>query len=126
MESRSVVTVVDDDQSMTRMLTRVLKASGFEVEIYHSAEDFLDSERDADTACLVFDVDLPGMSGIELQSRLREDGVSIPIVFISGQASEQTRQQALDAGAIGFLSKPFNIESLLETIRSVDGVANPT
>jgi FixJ family two-component response regulator len=120
VETRTIVSVVDDDQSMTKMLARVLKASGFEVEIYHSAEEFLGTERDADTACLVFDVDLPGMSGIELQSRLKRDGVSIPILFISGQASEQTKQQAFNAGAIGFLNKPFSIESLLETIRSVN------
>ena len=118
-ETRSIVSVVDDDPSMTRMLGRVLKASGFDVEIFHSAEDFLASDRFVEATCLVFDVDLPGMSGIELQSRLRADGIETPVLFISGQATEQTKKQALGAGAIAFLTKPFSVESLLEALRTV-------
>ena len=107
---------------MTRMLTRVLSSAGFEVAIFHSAEEFLVAEEQAELLCLVLDVDLPGMSGLDLQKRLKEIGQDVPILFVSGQATEQTRQQAVSSGALGFLNKPFNIEDLLNTIQSVQPV----
>lgn len=123
MESKSLIAVVDDDRSMTRMLTRVLSSAGFEVAVFHSAEEFLTAYAMIEARCLVLDVDLPGMSGLDLQWRLRETGQDVPILFISGHATEQTRQQALSAGAIGLLSKPFNIDDLLNAIRAVETVA---
>ena len=118
---KRLISVVDDDRSMGRMLARIIGAAGMEVAVFTSAEDFLASERLYDSACLVLDVDLPGMSGLELQQQLKHFGLRIPILFISGQATEQTRERALTRGALGFLEKPFSIDSLLNTIQSVDG-----
>jgi FixJ family two-component response regulator len=121
-----VISVVDDDPSITRMLKRALSFSGFEVVVFHSAEQFLASDVKADTAFLILDVDLPGMSGIDLQGRLQETGQDVPIVFISGHASEETRQQALDAGAIEFLPKPFRVETLLAALNSTQNTDLPS
>lgn len=118
MAPRSLISVVDDDRSMGRMLARIIGAAGLRVAVFTSAEEFLDSARLNDSACLVLDVDLPGMSGLELQDRLNNSGQEIPIIFISGQSTEQTRERALKAGALGFFDKPFSIDSLLTTIQS--------
>jgi FixJ family two-component response regulator len=107
------------------MLARGIEAAGFEVAFFPSAEEFLVSGGAIQTACLILDVDLPGMNGIELQKLLNESGVEIPIVFISGHADEQTGNRALEAGAIGFFNKPFSIEALVATIQSVQEQLNP-
>lgn len=117
-----LISVVDDDRSMGRMLARIIGAAGLTVAIFTSAEEFLDSDQLQDSACLVLDVDLPGMSGLELQERLNDTGQGIPIIFISGQATEQIRERALKAGAVGFFDKPFSIDLLLNTIQSVDAL----
>ena len=119
MATNSLISVVDDDRSMGRMLARIIGAAGLKVALFTSAEEFLDSERLQDSACLVLDVDLPGMSGLELQQQLKDSGQRIPIIFISGQATERTRERALSAGAVGFFDKPFSISSLLTAIQSV-------
>src|SRR5215470_13992233 len=111
-----VITVVDDDQSMSRMLSRVLTTAGFEVVSYASAEEYIDSKDAKDADCLVLDMNLPGMSGAELQQVLTRRGVEIPIIFISADANETTQQEVLDAGGAAFLSKPFSIDSLLDKI----------
>jgi len=100
------------------MLARIIGAAGLEVEVFASAEEFLGSGRLGATECLVLDMDLPRMSGIELQQQLKESGQGVPIIFISGQSDEQTRERALRAGAIGFFNKPFSINSLLLAIRT--------
>ena len=114
----SLISVVDDDRSMGRMLARIIGAAGLQVAVFTSAEEFLDSERLHDFTCLVLDVDLPGMSGLKLQQELNDSGHDIPIIFISGQANEQTRERARKAGALGFFDKPFSIDSLLRAIQS--------
>jgi FixJ family two-component response regulator len=116
-----LISVIDDDRSMGRMLARIIGAAGLNVEVFTSAEEFLGSDRLSDSTCLVLDVDLPGISGVELQRQLNDSGRRIPIIFISGQATEQTRERALKAGALGFFDKPFSISSLLTTIQSIDG-----
>ena len=108
------IAVVDDDQSVAKMLCRVLSAEGFRVQWFKSAEEFLDAGSPADYSCLVLDINLPRMSGIELQQELTP--WEIPIVFISGQADDTIRQQVLNAGAACFLSKPFSIDSLIECL----------
>ena len=115
---KTLISVVDDDRSMCRMLARIIGAAGLEVEVFASAEEFLGSGRLGATECLVLDMDLPRMSGIELQQQLKESGQGVPIIFISGQSDEQTRERALRAGAIGFFNKPFSINSLLLAIRT--------
>lgn len=125
MTKNSVVSVVDDDESMCRMLARGIQAAGFDVAIFNSAEEFLDSGSVADSDCLVLDVDLPGMNGIELQQRLNESGTGISIIFMSGYADEQVKKRALGAGATGFFSKPLSISTLVATIKAIQQQLNP-
>lgn len=117
--ANTLISVVDDDRSMARMLCRAINAEGFDARLFRSAEDFLDSGRFEETGCLILDVNLPGISGIDLQQHLNAAGVEIPILFVSAQSDETLRQRALDAGAAGFFTKPLRIESLLASIRSV-------
>jgi FixJ family two-component response regulator len=102
------------------MLNRVMSALGFEVRSFGSAEEFLESHAVVESDCLILDVNLPGMSGVDLQRQLNDSGPAIPIVFISGQADEATKRLAIEAGAAGFFSKPFKIEALLATVRTVN------
>ena len=112
----NLISVIDDDASMCKMLTRMIRSIGLNVAAFTSAEEFLSSGCLAGSACLILDVDLPGMSGIDLQQQLNASSQHIPIIFISGQSDEQTRKRALKAGAAGFFKKPFSIDSLLDTI----------
>lgn len=120
-----VVSVVDDDESMCRMLSRGIQAAGFGVAVFNSAEEFLDSGNVSESDCLVLDVDLPGMNGIELQQHLKQSGTDISIIFMSGYADELMRKRALEAGAAGFFSKPLSISTLVATIRTLQQQLNP-
>jgi FixJ family two-component response regulator len=111
-----VVMIVDDDESMRRAARRLIKSYGFPVETFASAEDFLSSGRLHETACLVLDVQMPGLNGLELQSRLITDGHQVPIIFITAFNDENARAQALKAGALGYLVKPFEEADLLTAI----------
>lgn len=119
----TVISVIDDDPSMSRMLQRVIAAAGFEVVRFASAEDFLNSVALDDSACLILDVNLPGMSGMDLQRHLNASGRQVPIIFISGQADETIKSRLLAAGAAGFFNKPFSIDSLLATVRGLPALA---
>jgi FixJ family two-component response regulator len=113
----SVVMIVDDDDSMRRAARRLVRSFGLAVDTFASAEDFLASGRMAETACLVLDVQMPGLSGIELQSKLIAEGYLIPVIFITAFVDEKTQARALEAGAHAYLIKPFNEDDLLEGIR---------
>ena len=115
----SLISIVDDDRSMGRMLARAVRAAGLRVAVFTSAEEFLQAGQLDDSACLVLDVDMPGMSGLDLQQHLTEAGKEIPVIFISGHATSQTRERAMKAGAVAFLDKPFSVDSLVKTIQSV-------
>lgn len=116
-EDRSpVICVVDDDASLLRALRRLLRASGFRVETFPSAEDFLDSERRTDAACLVLDVHLGGLTGFELQERLVASGARIPVVIITARDDGPTRERARRAGVVDYLRKPFDGDSLIGAI----------
>jgi FixJ family two-component response regulator len=119
LQTNQLISVVDDDPSMSRMLCRAIKAAGMTVDAFGSAEEFLGSEASRASACLILDMNLPGMSGLELQQQMNESRQEVPIIFMSAQADEATRLRAFAAGAVGFLRKPFSIESLLATIRSI-------
>jgi FixJ family two-component response regulator len=123
LPANTLISVVDDDPSMSRMLARIFTTAGFEVESFASAEAFLDSGRISDSSCLILDVDLPGMNGLELQQKLNESGQTLPIIFISAEATEEIQQRMLNAGALGFFKKPFSIDSLLAKVRSVESLA---
>ena len=111
-----IVMIVDDDESIRRAARRLIKSYGFPVETFASAEDFLSSGRLHETACLVLDVQMPGLNGLELQSRLITDGHQVPIIFITAFNDENARAQALKAGALGYLVKPFEETDLLTAI----------
>jgi len=113
-----VVSIVDDDASVRRSTLRLLAASGLAAEAFASAEAFLESSRAAQTGCLLLDVRMPGMGGLGLQRHLAEAGQSIPIVFLSAQASEEEERRALQSGASCFLRKPVSKEALLNAIRA--------
>jgi FixJ family two-component response regulator len=113
-----LVAIVDDDISVRRSTRRLLGSSGLRAEAFASAEDFLQWERVAETGCLLLDVSMPGMDGLELQRRLAEIGRLIPIVFLSARASEEEERRALRAGAVSFLRKPVSKDVLLHAIRA--------
>ena len=114
----SLISIVDDDQSVREATTSLLKSNGFRVEVFSSAEDFLASRYLGETKCLILDVQMPGMSGLELQRRLTSANRDIPIVFISAHENQEVRNQAMRSGAVDFLPKPFSEESLLRAIRA--------
>jgi len=114
-----VVSIVDDDVSVRRSTRRLLLSSGLRAEAFASAQDFLQSGRVGETACLLLDMRMPGMDGLELQRRLAETGWVIPIIFLSARASEEEERRALRAGAANFLRKPASKEALLHAIRDV-------
>jgi FixJ family two-component response regulator len=117
--SEPLVSVVDDDDLMRKSTVRLLHSVGQRAEGFASAEKFLSSGRARETACLLLDLSMPGMSGLALQQYLAETGVRIPIVFLSAKASEKEEQRALKAGAAFFLRKPVSEESLVQAIRIV-------
>ena len=111
-----IVMIVDDDESVRRAARRLIRSYGFAVETFVSADDFLASGRLSETACLVLDVQMPGLNGLELQSRLVAEGHQVSIIFITAFDDENARAQALKAGALSYLVKPFEEADLLNSI----------
>src|ERR1700722_1483761 len=112
------ISIVDDDASIREALKSLIRSVRFHAEAFASAEEFLASERFDDTACLILDVHLPGMSGFELQHRLNLEQRAIPIIFITAHVDEASRQRALKGGAADFLGKPVRRETLFKAIQS--------
>ena len=112
-----LVAVVDDDDLLRRALQRLLKAAGMEVASFGTAEDFLKFDKLRDVGCLVADIRMPGMSGLELQAKLKTEDCLIPTIFITAHGDEKLRLQAMRAGAVEFLTKPFDDGILLERVR---------
>src|SRR5260370_585529 len=112
------VAIVDDDDSIRSALQGLLKAVGLPAQAFASAEEFLKSGQQHQIACLIADIRMPGMSGLELQAKLNADRCRIPIIFITAHGDDQLRMQALRAGAVEFLAKPFDDEVLLERVRA--------
>jgi FixJ family two-component response regulator len=117
-EERAAVCVVDDDESVRRSLRRLLKSAGFAVETYAAATDFLQRGQSDIAACLVLDVRMPGMDGLELQRRLVSSHSEIPIVFITAHDDKQAEMEAMEAGATAFLHKPFEAQELIAAVRA--------
>jgi FixJ family two-component response regulator len=124
-QSAPAIAVIDDDASVRRALGRLLRSAGFVVETFATARDFLDTGHWAQTACLVLDIHLPGMSGFELQEYLAVSGASIPIVFITAHDDASTHERVIRARPIGFLRKPFDQDILIEAIRRAIGQDMP-
>jgi len=116
--SSQLVAIVDDDRSVQSAVKDLMESAGFSARCFGSAEEFLESEPRNPTACLVSDVRMPGMSGLELQAKLMAQGSSIPIIFITARRDARMKAEAMKAGAIDFLSKPFDDEVLLERVRA--------
>jgi FixJ family two-component response regulator len=116
LPSIPVISIVDDDESVRAATNRLVRSLGFVALTFASADDFLRSPRLNDTSCVIADVQMPGMSGIEMQSVLIARGKNIPIIFITAFPDERTRTRALEAGAVGFLSKPFKGSALIQYI----------
>ena len=112
-----MVAIVDDDEAFRAALQRLLKSAGFSVRSFASAEEFLDCDQYRETGCLIADIRMPGMSGLDLQSKLNSDHYTIPTIFITAHGDEKMRLQAMRAGAVKFLTKPFDGETLLEAVR---------
>lgn len=119
--TENLISVVDDDESVRRTTTLLIESFGFRAAAFESAETFLSSGHLHDTSCLIVDVQMPGMSGLQLQSHLAAAGCGIPIIFITAYESKESRHRAMQAGAAAFLGKPFGDEQLLQTIRSALG-----
>jgi FixJ family two-component response regulator len=115
-EAAPTVFIVDDDPSVRKSLYRLLSVSGFKVETFTSAQEFLQADRSYFPGCLILDVRLPGLDGLELQKVLAERGPAPPIVFITGHGDIPMSVRAMKAGAIDFLSKPFSEEALLKAV----------
>src|SRR5258706_9417453 len=113
-----LVAIVDDDDSMRTALQGLLKAVGLATQAFASAEEFLRSGQQRQTACLIADIRMPGMSGLELQAHLNAERCRIPTIFITAHGDAKMRMQALREGAVEFLSKPFDDEVLLESVRA--------
>jgi FixJ family two-component response regulator len=113
-----MVAIVDDDESVRSALQGLMKEAGFPALAFECGEDFLSSGEQQRTACLIADIRLPGMSGLELQAQLNGDHNRVPVLFITAHGDEQLRLRALRAGAVEFLTKPFDDELLLDCVRA--------
>jgi len=112
-----VIAIVDDDPGFLKGLKRLLDACGFTTEVFASGEEFLDRDSTSDIACIVLDINLGGMSGIEVRRRLAGRGSTIPVIFITALDTAATRKEAMDAGYAAFLGKPFSGRALIDAIR---------
>jgi FixJ family two-component response regulator len=124
MPKQTLIAIVDDDESLRLALRGLMKSVGFSAEVFASAEDFLASHLLPVAVCLIADMQMPGMSGIELHRRLVSSGSRIPVILITAYPDDATRTRALQAGVIAYLVKPFNDADLLECIHTALGLTS--
>jgi FixJ family two-component response regulator len=120
-EKNKMIAIVDDDDLMRNAMQGLLKSVGLQARTFASAEEFLQSGQQRQTACLIADIRMPGMSGLELQAKLNAESCRIPTIFITAHGDVKMRMRALRAGAVEFLAKPFDDEVLLENVRAALG-----
>jgi FixJ family two-component response regulator len=118
MANPPLISVVDDDESVRESLGGLIRSVGFGVRVFASAEEFLNSAHSSNTDCLILDVRMPGMNGLELQRQLMTSRCEIPVIFITAHGDEEARSRALRDGAVDFLRKPFSEDALLNAIRA--------
>jgi FixJ family two-component response regulator len=118
MAEPPLIAIVDDDESVRDALTSLLHSVGWQAEAFASAEAFLQAGQAHTTACLLLDIRLPGLSGLELQRQLRSSQARLPLIFLTGHGTGALRAQALQAGAVAFFTKPFSDTALLEAIHT--------
>ena len=116
--AKNLISVIDDDESVRRTTTRLIESFGFRAAAFESAENFLGAGDVNDTSCLIVDVRMPGMNGLQLQSQLAAADCRIPIIFVTAYDDKESRRRAMQAGAVAFLAKPFSDDQLLQWIRS--------
>jgi FixJ family two-component response regulator len=116
MRSTVLISIVDDDESIRESTKGLVRSLGYQAATFASAEEFLQSDSVDSTSCLITDVQMPGLSGIDLQRGLIAQGVRTPMIFITAFPEEETRARVMRAGALGYLSKPFSEESLLKCL----------
>lgn len=116
-KSEPIVFIVDDDEAVCQSLSMLIETVGLNTQTYTRAEDFLDAYDPAQACCLVLDVRMPGMSGIELQSKVKAEGINIPIIIVTGHGDVPMAVEAIKAGAIDFIEKPFRDQVLLDNIQ---------
>jgi FixJ family two-component response regulator len=120
-----VISIIDDDASVRKATARLVRSLGYRAEVFASAEEYLQSGRVSDSSCLITDLHMPGMSGADLQDRLNAEGHRIPIVFMTAYFEERTRARVLEAGAYGYLRKPFDDASLIKHLEMALNEAGP-
>jgi len=120
-----VISIVDDDESVREATKGLVRSLGYTAVTFGSAEEFLSSERMPETSCIIADVQMPGVSGVEMQDRLIAEGHRLPVIFITAFPEDRVRERALEAGAIGYLSKPFNEEHLIGCLDKALGIRAP-
>jgi two-component system, LuxR family, response regulator FixJ len=113
-----VVCIVDDDRSLRRSVRNLLASVGFRVETFESAAAFLQSDHRRNTGCMVLDLRMPGMDGLELLRHLAATGEGIPAVILTGHGDDEARRRSLDAGAVAFLTKPFHADALHDAVKA--------
>jgi len=113
---KAVISIVDDEESVRVAIGSLVRSMGYQSYLFSCAEDFLSWSRFEETACLITDVQMPGMSGLDLQAQLIKLGYDIPVVFITAFPEESIRQRAMSAGAVEFLSKPFDVQTMIDCI----------
>jgi FixJ family two-component response regulator len=114
---KPIIYIVDDDDSIRRAMKRLFRSVGMDAQVFASAQEFLDSKHRNHDACMILDIKMPGMSGLELQDELRARGSHLPVIFITGFDSPETRDQAKKAGAAGYFRKPIDDQALLDSIQ---------
>jgi FixJ family two-component response regulator len=115
-DSKSVVFIVDDDPSIRSLLTKLVQSIDLPVEAFASSQEFLSRARPEDPACIILDVRMPGLSGLDLHERLVQSGIEVPVIFITGFGSVPQSVRAMKAGAVDFLEKPFENQALLDAV----------
>ncbi len=122
----STVYVVDDDPSVCKALNRLLASEGFSVSVSHSTQEFLAAYDPAVPACIILDLSMPGMTGLELQAHLQASGVGCPVIFLTGYGDIPSSVRAMKAGALDFLTKPVDADALLTAVRQAVAVDQAT
>ncbi len=113
-----MISIIDDDESVRETTKELVRSVGFDADTFASAEEFLQSSRLNDTACVIADIQMPGMSGLELQSFLLAHSYRTPVIFMTAFPEERIREHVLNAGAVGFLGKPFDDECLINCLEA--------
>lgn len=114
----NLISVIDDDESIRRTTKLLIESFGYRAAVFESAETFLSSAQLRETSCLIVDVQMPGMNGLQLQSHLAAEGHPIPIIFVTAYGNKESRRQAIQFGAVAFMDKPFSDTGLLQNIQT--------